>query len=295
MSHLDSIADKVAASGPLSEAEIAQVSASRDVIGIGAIADRIRRQKHGDVATFVRVQTVPMSPASDPIAVLPGAGELRVVGEPENAHAAVAVTARVTEAAGRVPVTGFELSQLAGICGGESELVQLLTDLSAAGLAMVSEARTDDERCWEWLECAGRAGLRVARLALAAEAVSDDVSELRRVAAAGAAAGLVRTLAPLASRPETPPTTGLRDIRRVALARLLVDNIDSIQVDWGRDGPKLAQVALAFGADDVDAVSADDASEHGRRRSPLEEITRNIRAASLVPSQRDGRFDRLDV
>ena len=38
----------------------------------------------------------------------------------------------------------------------------------------------------------------------------------------------------------------------LALARLLVDNIDSIQVDWGRYGAKLAQVALIFGADDVD-------------------------------------------
>ena len=82
-------------------------------------------------------------------------------------------------------------------------------------------------------------------------------------------------------------------MRQVALARLLVDNIQSIQVDWRIYGPKLAQVALAFGANDVDGVSPVDSLEHGRRRAPLEEITQNIRAASLVPVQRNGRFETL--
>ena len=295
MSHLDSIAEKVAASDRLTEAEVAEVSASRDIIGIGSIADRLRRRKHGDVVTFVRVQLVQVVRSLNPIEVLPGAGELRLVGEPRSAQDAVAMTARISEVAGGVPVTGFEIGQLAGICGSESGLVQLLTELSAAGLAMVSEARTDDQHCWAWLDCAGRAGLQVARLALVVDAASDEVAQFQRVAKTETAAQTVRALAPLASRPETPATSGFRDIRRVALARLLVDNIDSIQVDWGRDGPKLAQVALAFGADDVDAVPATDVSEHGRRRSSLEEITRNIRAASLVPIQRNGRFDRLDA
>ena len=80
-------------------------------------------------------------------------------------------------------------------------------------------------------------------------------------------------------------------MRQVALARLLVDNIDSIQVDWSVYGPKLAQVALAFGADDVDAVSPIDSIELGWRRAPLEEIVRNISAAGLAPVQRNGRFE----
>lgn len=55
----------------------------------------------------------------------------------------------------------------------------------------------------------------------------------------------------------------------------------------------MAQVALTFGADDVDGVCPTDASEHGPRRAPLEAITRNIRAAGLVPVERDGRFRTL--
>ena len=48
------------------------------------------------------------------------------------------------------------------------------------------------------------------------------------------------------------PTTGYDDVKRIALARLVVDNIASIQVDWTLYGPKLAQVALTVGADDID-------------------------------------------
>ena len=52
-----------------------------------------------------------------------------------------------------------------------------------------------------------------------------------------------------------------------------------VQVDWPLYGPKLAQVALTFGADDVDGVSPVDDMRLGRRRAPLEEIRRNIVAA----------------
>ena len=49
----------------------------------------------------------------------------------------------------------------------------------------------------------------------------------------------------------------------MALARLVVDNVPSIQVDWSLYGPKLAQVALTVGADDVDGVSPEDDMTRG--------------------------------
>jgi aminodeoxyfutalosine synthase len=88
-------------------------------------------------------------------------------------------------------------------------------------------------------------------------------------------------------------STGYEDVRQVALARLLADNIPSIQVDWSLYGPKLAQVALTVGADDVDGVSAADDEPEGRRRAPLEEIRRNIQAAALVAVERDGAYRRI--
>jgi 2-iminoacetate synthase ThiH len=63
-----------------------------------------------------------------------------------------------------------------------------------------------------------------------------------------------------------------------------------VQVDWLRYGPKLAQVALTFGADDVDNVSTSDDAPEGRRRAPLDEVRRNIEAAGFTPAKRDGRF-----
>jgi aminodeoxyfutalosine synthase len=105
-----------------------------------------------------------------------------------------------------------------------------------------------------------------------------------------AGAGGIRAFAPLARVSSVAqPSTGYDDVRLVAAARLVVDNIDSIQVDWALYGPKLAQFALTVGADDVDGVSALE-GDLGRRRSPLEEIRGNIKAAGLEPIERDGLF-----
>jgi aminodeoxyfutalosine synthase len=86
------------------------------------------------------------------------------------------------------------------------------------------------------------------------------------------------------------PTTGYDDVKLVALARLMCPDIPSIQVDWPLYGPKLAQVALTVGADDVDGVVAADASVLGVRRSAIEEIKGNILAAGQQPVERDGMF-----
>jgi aminodeoxyfutalosine synthase len=84
-------------------------------------------------------------------------------------------------------------------------------------------------------------------------------------------------------------------VKLVALARLLVDNIESIQVDWPLYGPKLAQVALTMGADDVDGIAATDPGTLGTRRTAIEEITGNIRAARLDPIERDALFTTRDT
>jgi 2-iminoacetate synthase ThiH len=67
-------------------------------------------------------------------------------------------------------------------------------------------------------------------------------------------------------------------VRAVALARLVLPSVKNIQVDWAQYGPKLAQVALTFGANDLDRVSTSTtsrwaAADLGRRRE------RNIAAA----------------
>ena len=106
-----------------------------------------------------------------------------------------------------------------------------------------------------------------------------------------AATGNVASVNPLPTVLSTfRPTTGYDDVKAVALARLALAGVPHLQVDWARYGPKLAQVALTFGANDVDNVSASDDAPLGRRRAPLEEIRRNIEAAGFVPAERTGRF-----
>ena len=116
-------------------------------------------------------------------------------------------------------------------------------------------------------------------------AVCEDARDLQGVV------GGFKAFAPL-PRQMSPaqPTTGYDDVKQVALARVVAANVPSIQVDWALYGPKLAQVALTVGADDVDNVSAVDPGILGTRRSPIEEIKGNIKAAALEPVERNGLF-----
>lgn len=274
--------------------DIDRLIESRDLIGLGAAADAKRRQMHADRVTFVRVQEVPVSQGSADIVVLASAGELRIVGAPETSRAAVALTERLAAVSGAIPVTGFLLDDLATLCRHDADvLLPFLGELRGVGLAMVSGLRADSNRAQEWLAVSQEAGIDVGRVMI--QQSDGGVDQLREVAAWGSAASHVHAFAPLARAPGGAATTGYGDVRRVALARLLVDNIDSIQVDWSLYGPKLAQVALTFGADDVDAVSPVDSRDEGPRRTPLEEIKHNIRAAAMVPVQRDGVFETCEV
>ena len=102
----------------------------------------------------------------------------------------------------------------------------------------------------------------------------------------------LRAFAPLPRQdPANLPATGYDDVRTVAAARLMARSIPFIQVDWALYGPKLAQVAIAYGANDIDGVAVTDAQNLGHRRSPKEDIERQIRAAACVPVERDGRYE----
>ncbi len=157
----------------------------------------------------------------------------------------------------------------------------------------MAEARAETVSDPRWLEAVGQAGLTVERITVGAAEEHGGVDLLQTVAGWGGALAHVQAFAPLSRGQQPPPTTGYRDLRQVALARLLVDNIESIQVDWSLYGPKLAQVALMFGADDIDTVSPYDKPDLGWRRAAREEITRNIQASALTPAERNGRFEIL--
>lgn len=276
---------------------VSELAASHDIITIGMLADEERRKRHGTRTTFVRVAEVSAEPGA-PVSVPPAAGEVRIVGVPSTRAAAAARTREVTSVTGRVPVSGFSLADLEQVAAREQVTLRaLLEELREAGLELVAEApydRLHDPR--RSIEEVNIAGLALARLTIHQLPSADVAALMKSIVDLQRAVGVIRAFAPLA-RAVNPavPTTGFDDVKRVAVARLLVDNVPSIQVDWALYGPKLAQVALTVGADDVDAVSASDEAPDGPRRAPLEEIRRNIRAAGFEPVERDGRFDEKKV
>jgi aminodeoxyfutalosine synthase len=274
-------------------AALSSLVASHDIISLGMAADDVRRARHGLKTTFVRVADVDAEPAA-PASVPPAAGEIRIVGTPSSREAAVARVSQVAPAAAGKPLSGYSLADLEALAARERvTLRDLLEQLRAAGLELVAEAPVDrlrDPR--RSIEEVNIAGLRLARLTIF-QLPTDDIESLyKQIAALQYDVGVIPVFAPLPRKLNPAvPTTGFDDVKRVALARLFLEQVPSIQVDWALYGPKLAQVALTVGADDVDAVSPADESGEGRRRSPLEEVRRNIRAAGLEPLERDGRFD----
>jgi len=277
----------------LRTADFRELTSSHDIISIGMRADEVRRQLHGTTTTFVRVVEAGLS---GDVVVPPGAGEVRILGTPDDRSAAVARIGAVLAQSRGVPVSAYSLADLEQLAAREGvTLRSILEELRASGLELVAEAPFDRlQDPHRSIEEVNIAGLALARLTVHQLSAEDMSSLFTRVAELQRAVAVIRTFAPLPRRINPAvPTTGFDDVKRVAIARLAVENVPSIQVDWALYGPKLAQVALTVGADDVDSVSAADDTGEGRRRAPLEEITRNIRAAGLTPVARNGRFEHV--
>ncbi|HUC73751.1 MAG TPA: hypothetical protein VMS04_00575 [Vicinamibacterales bacterium] len=279
---------------PASEQDkLTSLAASHDIITLGMAADDVRRGRHGVRTTFVRVARIGADVGAE--ATWPSAtGEIRIGGAPPSLEAAVERVSQVAARANGVPLSGFSLADLELVASREGVTLRaLLEDLRAAGLELVGEAPFDRlQNARRSVEEVNIAGLALARLTIDQSPPVDALGLLKDVADLQRAVAVVRAFAPLPQRTNpAAPTTGYDDVRRVALARIICDNVPSIQVDWTLYGPKLAQVALTVGADDVDGVSPMDETAEGRRRAPLEEIRRNIRAAGQEPVERNGRFD----
>lgn len=279
----------------VSAAELSTLAASHDIISLGMVADQVRRSRHGGRTTFVRVADVDAAPGA-PVSPPPAAGEIRIVGAAGSRSAAVQRVKEVRGAIGKRPLSGYSLADLEELAGRERVTLRtLLEEIAAVGLELVAEAPVDRLRdARRSIEEVNIAGLRLARLTIHQLPTADVPALYKQIVALQDSVGVIPAFAPL-PRTLNPavPTTGYDDVKRVALARIFLEDVPSIQVDWLLYGPKLAQVALTMGADDIDAVSPVDDIGEGRRRSPLEEVRRNIRAAGFEPVERDGRFDLL--
>ena len=117
--------------------------------------------------------------------------------------------------------------------------------------------------------------------------------------------GGFQTFIPLAFHPdnsrmsEIPRPSGVMDLKTIAISRLMLDNFPHIKAYWVMLGIKTAQVALAFGADDLDGTVVHEKIYHeAGAETPQElstvEIQRLISETGYQPVERDTLYHRVE-
>ena len=99
---------------------------------------------------------------------------------------------------------------------------------------------------------------------------------------------------PLARNFQPPPNTGLDYLRTLAISRIVLDNIDNIQSSWVTQGPKIGQMALYYGANDMGSVMMEEnvVSAAGTVYDLDEkEIRRLITDSGHTPRKRNMRYE----
>jgi aminodeoxyfutalosine synthase len=96
-----------------------------------------------------------------------------------------------------------------------------------------------------------------------------------------------------------PKPTGYDDLRTMAVSRLMLDNFDHIKAYWIMLTPSIAQIALRFGANDMDGTVVEEKIYHDAGATTAEftsraELERLIRAAGRNPVERDTLYNPID-
>ncbi len=130
------------------------------------------------------------------------------------------------------------------------------------------------------------------------------VDHLLRLRALQDETGGFNCFIPLAYHPENNylglkyHTTGTEDLRHLATARLVLDNVPHLKAYWIMISPKLAQVALSFGADDIDGTVVEETIYHMAGAETEQQIGRGeleriVREAGYRPVERDTLYHPL--
>src|SRR3989454_2985927 len=155
----------------------------------------------------------------------------------------------------------------------------------------------------QWLETARTAhhiGLKSNATMLYGHIETDEdrVDHLLKLRTLQDETGGFQTFIPLAFHPDKTPlqhlpkTTRMLDIKQISVSRLVLDNFPHIKAYWPLISPKIAQISLRFGADDIDGTVIEEKIYHdagattpqGMRR---QELVRLIREAGREPIERD--------
>ncbi|GBC63879.1 aminofutalosine synthase MqnE [Desulfonema ishimotonii] len=326
---------------------------SPDLIGVGYLADRVRREQHGQAAYYVYNQHINytnvcinrcrfcafardkaengaytysldevrerlMARIDEPIRELHIVGGLNPALPFEYYLDLLGIVREIRPQATIKAFTAVEIDYLSQISG--LSLEKTIATLKDAGLGMIpgGGAEVMNDRIWaelfprkinseRWLEVMEhlhRAGLTANATMLYGhiETIEERVRHLIRLRELQDRTGGFSAFIPLAfhSRNTTlshlPPTTGTDDLKNVAVARLMLDNFDHIKAYWVMIGEKLAQVALSFGADDLDGTIVEEKITHMAGASSPKGLTRErmehlIRSAGFTPVERDSFYN----
>jgi aminodeoxyfutalosine synthase len=325
---------------------------THDLLGLGRLADRVRRARHGDRACFVYNQhlnytnicrnrcrfcayardkgeaaayTYSMDDVRDALndRIDEPIRELHVVGGLNPAlgfdyYLDLLQTIREIRPEATIKAfTAVEIDHLSRISGLSVDAT--IARLKDAGLAMMpgggaevmSDRIHDDlfprkiggDRWLEIVEAVHRAGIVTNATMLYGhiETIEERVRHLIRLRDLQDRTGGFSAFIPLAFHsantqlPHLPPTTAHDDLKNVAAARLMLDNFDHIKAYWVMIGEKLAQTALAFGADDLDGTIIEEKITHTAGATTAkgmtrEEMTRLIASAGFTPVERDSFY-----
>jgi len=220
--------------------------------------------------------------------------------------------------------TAVEIDYLARISG--LSVQETLARLKEAGLgslpgggAEILAAEVRRKLCPEkisgerWLaimEEVHRAGLKSNATMLYGhlESYADRVDHMRRLRELQDKTGGFQVFIPLAFQPENTPlklakrggTTGVDDLKTLAIARIYLDNFANIKAYWVMLGEKIAQVSLTFGVNDLDGTVVEEKIGHDAGADSPQAMTREdiallIGKAGRIPVERDTLYNELRV
>jgi len=214
--------------------------------------------------------------------------------------------------------TCVEIAHLAGLA--EKSVDDTLKILMDAGLgsipgggAEVFSPRIRELTCEKklsgegWLEIAQtahRLGLKTNATMLYGhiETVEERIEHLDALRTAQDETGGFLAFIPLSFHPKNTEmsshsrTSGIDDLKSIAVARCFLDNFPHIKAYWVMIGPKMAQIALSFGADDVDGTVKEEIITHmagaeTEQAMAIEELVRIVKEAGRIPIQRGTLYD----
>ena len=164
----------------------------------------------------------------------------------------------------------------------------------------ICEHKADSAVWFETHRAAHRLGLRTNATMLYGhvEEAKHRIDHLIRLRDLQDETGGFQTCIPLAFHPENTgmddikKPTGMMDLKMIAISRLMLDNFQHIKAYWIMLGEKIAQVALGFGADDIDGtvvheIIYHDAGAQTPQGLTVEQLHTLIREAGREPVERD--------